>query len=90
MALKGVRVDKEQFAQVLLSRFMSMSFENKYELISFLCLADSELRGLENHTDSQEFQEWSDTLKELIFPETIGELKFGNLPKKREVSEDDD
>ncbi len=44
----------------------------------------SEAVSVEDHINSQEFREWADTLKELIFPETIGELKFGNQERGKQ------
>lgn len=65
----GVDMKKKDFCAVLLSRFIALDEEARYNLISSLVLAESECVDEE----SQEFKEWTATLMEVLFPE-IGDL----------------
>lgn len=69
-------MDKKKFAKILLSRFAALDEWGRYHLISCLILAESELRGKEAERieDLEEFEEWSITIMEGLFPEEIGDV----------------
>lgn len=77
-------MSKETFARAFLSRYMALSDEAKYDVLTCLFLAPKDAeracRTDQRLEDTTEFVEWAETLAELLFPEKIGELHEGPLP----------
>ena len=73
------KIDKQFFAEILLSRFLSMNDECGEFFLDALIEARKDLfEQIPKYSrieDSELFTQWGETIKEIIFPEIIGPLK---------------
>lgn len=72
----------QKFAEILLSRFLAANDQGQYAVITTLIHAEGELNEqLRKHLETDrvedlpDFVEWAVNLKEILFLESIGELK---------------
>lgn len=68
--------EKEQFARTLLNQFMELIPDAQKDFI------DS-MREICFEEDRENFDDWAIVIKEILFPETIGELRFGSMPTRK-------
>lgn len=78
------KLGKQQFAEVLLSRFRALDESGKYHFISCLMGACEDIAfnlDFEDEKEDPEFTEWAETIMEAIFPEVIGDIHYGYGPQ---------
>lgn len=65
---------KIEFSKIILSRWLAMDLEQRYFLISCLFAADFEINECDGYRveEAEEFEELSEAIKEILFPEVIG------------------
>lgn len=66
---------RDEFCQILLSRFRELDDASRWNFLSCLAIAEAEcLTPEEGETEAGTFENWAYTIAEVLFPETIGDL----------------
>ena len=75
---------KAEFASVLVERFHQLDGEESCLFMESLLSSQEEIDLVDADCDSTPtIEEWAKTIKEILFPETIGELHFGSMPTRK-------
>jgi hypothetical protein len=66
-------MNKQRFAEIFLSRFLAMEVEAQTDFGILLVHVSEEL-GDDVAGETEEFKEWAQTICEMLFPESIGDV----------------
>lgn len=83
---------KEKFSQLLLSRFLALDHDDRYDLIRMLVLADSELSQndevKERVEDTEDFVGWAAAIQEVLLDGPFEILEMDMDGSKNDQEED--